>query len=152
MKVAAIFSDNMVLQQNKPVRIFGTGTDGEKITVSILGNTAFGYVKNNKWEIILPPMKSNNNCSMKIKSVNDTVVFNNIAIGEVWLAGGQSNMEYELQNDKNGFQALKDCGNENVRFYYTSKCSMLDDELIRSEENSCWTVASPENSKNWSAV
>ena len=152
MKAAARFSDNMVLQQNKPVRIFGTGSDGEKITAKILGNTAFGYVKNGKWEIILPPMKSTDSCSLEIKSPCETIIFNNVAVGEVWLAGGQSNMEFELQNDKNGFQALKNCGDENVRFYYTSKCSMLGEDLIRSEENSRWTTASQENSKNWSAV
>lgn len=152
MKAAAIFSDNMVLQRNKPVRIFGTGNENEKITADILGNTAFAFVENGKWEIVLPPMKENKSCTLTVKSDSDTVVFKNVAVGEVWLAGGQSNMEFELQNDKNGFNALKTCADEDIRFYYTSKCSMLDENLYESEKNSCWKISSPENSKNWSAV
>ena len=152
MKTASVFSDDMVLQRNKPVRVFGTGRENEKISVSILGNTAFAHVKDGKWEVVLPPMKETDSCTMEIKSENEEIIFKNIAVGEVWLAGGQSNMEFELQNDKNGANALKTCGDEKVRYYYTNKCPMLDENLFESEKYSFWKKASPENSKNWSAV
>ena len=112
MKTASVFSDDMVLQRNKPVRVFGTGRENERISVSILGNTAFAHVKDGKWEVVLPPMKETDSCTMEIKSENEEIIFKNIAVGEVWLAGGQSNMEFELQNDKNGANALKTCGDE----------------------------------------
>jgi sialate O-acetylesterase len=78
--------------------------------------------------------------------------FENIAIGEVWLAGGQSNMEYELQNCRGGKEALQNDKNPNVRFYYTNKISYIDDNFYELEEKTGWAEFSEENAKTWSAV
>ncbi len=155
MKTAAIFSNNMVLQRNKNVRIFGTcSADCGGITVSIpeLGKSAQAVISGGKWEAVLPPMKECSRCSVSVKSAEREITFENVAIGEVWLAGGQSNMEFELRSDKNGREALESCKDENVRFYYTPKCGMADDKLISMEENTSWMLPSAENSGSWSAV
>lgn len=155
MKAAAVFSDNMVLQRNKNIRVFGTCKANEKIiTVSIpeLKSFARAVVKDGKWEAVLPPRKEYNCCTLEISCGAIKKVFRNVAIGEVWLAGGQSNMEYELQHDKKGISALASCFGENVRYYYTPKCSMKDEELERQESESCWCMPSPDNSRAWSAV
>ena len=61
-------------------------------------------------------------------------------------------MEYELHNDKNGAGELRNCSSENVRFYYTPKCAMADEELLRAESETHWDMPSEENSRAWSAV
>ena len=61
-------------------------------------------------------------------------------------------MEFELQHERKGAAALASCYSENVRFYYTPKCSMLGDELEQAEKESCWRTPSPDNAKAWSAV
>lgn len=151
----AVFSDNMVLQRGKCVRIFGTcSEDCGNITVTVpeLDVSAEGYADGGKWEAVLPPMKACGKCSVVIECGGGKIIFENVAVGEVWLAGGQSNMEFELQNDKNGKQALEEISAENIRFYYTPKCEMNDGELLRAEQNSGWRLPGKESAKCWSAV
>ena len=155
MKAAAVFSDNMVLQRNRNIRIFGTCNDNEKIiTVSIpeMDCSARASIKDGRWEAVLPPRRECDSCTLEISCGAIKKIFRNVAIGEVWLAGGQSNMEYELCNDRNGSQALAECGGERVRFYYTPKCEMADEKLTEAERSSCWSLPSAENSRSWSAV
>lgn len=154
MKAAAIFSDNMVLQRNKNVRIFGICADDEYVTVTIpeLEKTAEAVVENGRWEALISPMEACADCSIIISSDKEKIVFSNVAVGEVWLAGGQSNMEFELQNEKYGREALRDCVNENVRFYYTPKCEMNDENLVQKESESGWRLPDEESAKCWSAV
>lgn len=155
MKAAAVFSDNMVLQRNRNIRIFGTCNDNEKIiTVSIpeMDCSARASIKDGRWEAVLPPRRECDSCTLEISCGAIKKIFRNVAIGEVWLAGGQSNMEYELCNDRNGSQALAECGGERVRFYYTPKCEMADEKLAEAERSSCWSLPSAENSRSWSAV
>lgn len=154
MKTAPVFSSNMVLQRGKNVRIFGQCDADEDIRVSIpelqIGTEAL--VSNGSWTAVLPPMEAHSSVTVEVSSESGSIIFTNVAIGEVWLAGGQSNMEFELQNDKNSAQALAECADENVRFYYTPKCEMTDDKLISSENASRWDMPSAENSRAWSAV
>ena len=156
MKAAAVFSDNMVLQRNMNIRVFGTCTDNEKvITVTLCADgkeiPARAVINNGRWEAILPPVDGCDGCTLEIACGAIKKVFRNVAVGEVWLAGGQSNMEYELHNDKNGVRELVSCAEENVRFYYTPKCSMCE-ELPEAEKNSGWAMPSADNSSAWSAV
>lgn len=154
MNAAAVFSDNMVLQRNKNVRIFGTCGAEKSIRVSVpeLEKESVAAVRDGRWEAVLPPMPACEKCSVVIASESGQIVFSNVAVGEVWLAGGQSNMEFELRNEKHGRQALAECAGENVRFYYTPKCEMNDAHLLEEEAKSGWAVPSAENAGCWSAV
>lgn len=157
MKTAAIFSDDMVLQRGRCVRIFGTfeSSDSADITVSVPELCVLARAvksADGRWEALLPPMTARTGCTVEVVCGAQRISFTNVAVGEVWLAGGQSNMEFELQNDKNGAAALAECSGENVRFYYTPKVGTVCDELFRSEAASRWKLPSAENSGCWSAV
>lgn len=155
MKAAAVFSDNMVLQRGKPVRIFGVcGENCKNVTVTVpeLDIASEAEISDRKWTAVLEPMNACNECTVVITSGDECITFVNVAVGEVWLAGGQSNMEFELQNEKNGARALSECEGENVRFYYTPKCEMNDERLAECEAKSSWQTPSAENSRAWSAV
>lgn len=151
-KVAAVFSDNMVLQREKNISVFGWGEEGQTVHVTLADTTVTTITKGNRWEAILPPRQAENGLEMTILCEDNKVIFHNIAIGEVWLAGGQSNMEYELQNCKGGEDMLKNHKNPNVRFYYTQKNSYMDENFFEMEENSGWQEFSETNAKAWSAV
>jgi len=93
VKVAAVLGDNMVMQRGLPVPVWGTGAQGEKISVSFdgqhLNTTADGQ---GKWMVRLNPLKtSKTERKMTIKGSN-TITLSGILVGEVWLASGQSNM------------------------------------------------------------
>lgn len=158
-KVAAIFSDNMVLQRNKKIAVFGQGVDGNVVKAVInyneVGearcNEAQCQVVDGKWMLYLPEMKENTGCTMVVTDGEAKKEFKNIAIGEVWLCGGQSNMEFELQNIIGGEDYLKN-DNPNVRFYYTQKKAYIDDEFYQTEEESCWEEFDGEKAKRWSGI
>lgn len=151
-KAAAVFSSNMVLQRDKNINVFGSGKTGENVIVSINGNTVSTKIKDEKWTAILPPMQAGGPFEMKISDGDSTIVFYNVMLGEVWLAGGQSNMELELQNCKNGKDVLATDKDTNVRFYYTQKQCFMDEKFYINEENTGWSEFNEESAKAWSAV
>ena len=171
IQVAAVFSDNMVLQRNKIINIFGWidwKEKKEEIFVKaelfnkngdLLGENTRIYTNPvKKWVISLPSQEAQEECSLKIwlNQSTEAIVFSNIAIGEVWLAGGQSNMEFELGNCTEGPQELADTrgenGAKNVRFYYTNKIAWMDEHFYQAEKNTAWQTWDSPNKKAWSAV
>ena len=98
VKLPAIISDNMVLQQGRQVAIWGTADAGEQVTVT-LGEqkqtaTADG---NGFWKVELEPLKKGGPFEMTVAGKN-TIIVHNILVGEVWVCSGQSNMEFAVWN------------------------------------------------------
>lgn len=151
-QVAAIFSDNMVLQRKKNVKIFGQGEDLSRVSLDFMGRNYTTYVKEGKWSIILPPMSAGVGYEMRITSNEDSLLFHNIAIGEVYLAGGQSNMEMELRNCKDGLEMLQNDIDPNVRYYYTMKNAVINENFYEMEAKSGWSEFNEDNAKAWSGV
>ncbi len=154
LKVAAVFSSDMVLQRDKNVSIWGE-SDCKEVAVSVLelGITVKALCKDGKWLATLPPMKACDSVTVVVLAGDESKTFTNVAIGEVWLCGGQSNMELEVHSAKDGEELLSSLTPEcNVRFYYTQKQGVIDENFYKVEENTCWYTASPQNSRAWSAV
>ena len=122
LKPAAIFTDHMVVQMGKPITIWGHDYSGKKITASFCGYTADTLCIDNCWQITFPPVNTYGGpYTMTLTDGDESLTLSDIMVGEVWIAGGQSNMELELQNEKHGTDELSVCSNSNVRFYYTKK-------------------------------
>ena len=149
LSFAAIFSDHCVLQRNKNLTIFGYGDcpDGTALKVplknsagSVLSENS-GRIYKGRWDIQLGPQSAQTGCSLTVEG-DGAITLSDIAIGEVWLAGGQSNMEFELQNCTEGPEEMADTagngGAKNVRFYYTNKIGWMDDHFYEAERNTCW--------------
>lgn len=152
LSCAAVFSNHMVLQRNKNISVWGMAYDGMEVTVSIGANSVITKAKNHCWTAVLPPMQAGGPYEMTVSSGDEKIVFSDVMIGEVWLAGGQSNMELELQNSLDGKKALEQTDGVNVRFYYTKKNPYMDEFFYADERNGGWAVASRDNSAAWSAV
>ena len=155
-KCAAIFSDHMVLQRDKNVKVFGEGMDGDRIRVTLQGpdgcREADAPVTGGRFEVLLMALPAGGPYVMSVTNGVDKKVFQDIMIGEVWLAGGQSNMEYELQNAEHGQEALQDDKDPNVRFYYTPKNAYMDERFYEEEEKSGWSRFGDPYTGAWSAV
>ena len=153
MRAAAIFSNHMVLQREKRICIWGDGSDGERITAELGDQTAETVVESGAWKLYFAPMAAADGLVLTLRGEEDIVQFEDISIGEVWLCGGQSNMEFEIRNERNGKQLLENlspaCG---VRFYYTPKQRMKDADFEETERNTSWELATPEGAQAWSAV
>lgn len=159
LKVAAIFSDNMVLQRSKEIAVFGQGEDGKQVTVRLTimeGKQRKNVeeqvvVSDGRWIVYLPKQKENTGCTMVITDGDIRKEFRNIAIGEVWFCGGQSNMEFELQNITGGNAYLQN-ESPNVRFYQVQRKAYIDNSFLQSEESTTWEEFDSEKAKTWSGV
>lgn len=161
LRLAAIFSDNCVLQRGRNIAVFGSGPEGQRVEAVIRGQKLSGmgeqesrgsaYVRNGRFEINLPPLEAGVEHFMQVTCGSEQIECRNLAVGEVWLAGGQSNMEYELQNCTEK-EALNRPANPMIRFYYTQKKSYLDEEFFKSEEKTGWECFKDAGTKYWSAV
>lgn len=153
LKSAAVFSDHMVLQCDKPIPVWGW-TGAEKEVTAELGEDTVtvkadqtGY-----FMALLPPRPAGRGCTLTLSSENETIHFTDIAIGEVWYAGGQSNMELMLAESLEGGKAVAESRCEDIRFYMTPKCAVTGPELEAAEAASAWQVCGPETSGVMSAV
>lgn len=150
--LAKIFTDNMVICRNKAFRIWGEVCTGQEISVTFNSVTlSTNASENGHWELIFPPMSASDNLTLTATCCNETVVLKNIAIGEVWLAGGQSNMEFELSRCTDWPRIDKDrC--DRVRFFYTPKFPYISDEYHQAWDDVSWELSDSNTFGNWSAI
>jgi sialate O-acetylesterase len=102
--VSNIFQTNMVLQRNKPITVWGWAAPGETVKVSFGSQTAETTAKADRsWQVTLKAMPANNTPQvMTINGREKTLKLENILIGDVWILGGQSNMEFEIAKVDDG--------------------------------------------------
>lgn len=152
MKVAAIFSDNMVLQRDRETCVFGSGEEQEKIKVQIDGIETETTVENGKWLVMLPSHKAGGPYEMKITGRKDKKQFTNIMYGEVWFASGQSNMELEVQDADFGTEELLLADYKDIRYYNVIKTPYIDDEVLKKEASQSWHMCKNGEFRDMSAV
>ena len=90
-----LFCDHAVLQQGREVPVWGTADDGEQVSVEIAGRSATATTVAGRWLVRLPELPVGGPYTLTIRGTN-TVVLDDVLVGEVWLCGGQSNMERQL--------------------------------------------------------
>lgn len=91
-RLPAFFSDHMVLQAEMPVPVWGWAEPGEQVIVEFAGQRKIATAATNgNWRVKLEPLKAGEAATMTVKGKN-TVTINDVLVGEVWLASGQSNM------------------------------------------------------------
>src|SRR5215831_6124234 len=96
VKLPALISDHMLLQQGRPVRIWGTADPGEAVRVDFQGqNVSTRADGNGRWTAWLKPLTAAGPLEMTIAAGN-TLVIHDVLVGEVWVGSGQSNMEFVL--------------------------------------------------------
>ena len=101
--MSSLYADYMVLQRDVPLDIHGTANTGEKITVEIGGQKAKATADNQgKWSVVLSPMHAAEDLTLTITAGKQRKVFSHVAVGEVWLCSGQSNMAFMLCQAESG--------------------------------------------------
>ena len=109
LKPGLLFGEHMVLQQGKTIPVWGTSANEDEIIVTLNGVSKTTETINGRWEVFFEAMEANEKTSMTIcsRKTGEEIIFSDIAIGEVWLAGGQSNMEFILKYDVDRDEELK---------------------------------------------
>jgi len=102
--VANVFQSNMVLQRDKPLNIWGWAEPGEEVTVSFVGQEARATAAGDRvWQVTLKPVAASNAAhTLTVKGKSATLKLENMLVGDVWILGGQSNMEFPISNVDDG--------------------------------------------------
>ncbi|MCC7523867.1 MAG: hypothetical protein IT250_03535 [Chitinophagaceae bacterium] len=115
---AKIFSDHMVLQRDQPVHIWGKASPGKTIVVSFSGVSKSIAVKpDSTWSVYFKKQKANTQPqAIRIEDGKETLVFNDILIGDIWLCSGQSNMEWRMEKEMHWDKEKFDANQPLIRF------------------------------------
>jgi sialate O-acetylesterase len=148
-----MFGNNMVLQQNSEVAIWGWAIPQETVKIVCSwnqGDTVFAEVSNNaKWQTTIQTIDAGGPYSISI-SGSSNIKLDNVMMGEVWLCSGQSNMEMSVnQGIFNGEEETAKANNSNIRILHVQKIAADYPQLICQAE---WEVCSPETMRSTSAV
>jgi len=118
----AVFGDNMVLQRELPVPVWGTASPGEKVTVSFAGQTVTTAADGRgKWMVTLKPLKTSTTAKTMTIAGSSTVTFSGVVVGEVWLCSGQSNMAGKFVKSKGRSIEPKAFEQDLTRFRFTTR-------------------------------
>lgn len=143
-----LFTDNMVLQQGMEVPVWGWADDGEQVSVTIDGKSATTKATNGKWMVRLAKMKAGGPFEMKILG-NNTLVLQNVLIGEVWVCSGQSNMQWPLSASDNAEEEVKNADYPRIRLF---SVPLTASRLPQENVDGKWSVCTPETAPGFSAV
>ena len=145
-----IFGDNMVIQQQQPVIVWGWADAGEKVDVQLGQQNASARAgSDGKWKVKLPAMKTSSGpMQMTVKGKN-TITIKNILVGEVWLCSGQSNMEWGLGGAETGEQEIPKADYPMIRLF---KITSKPGPYPVSDVYDNWRVCSPEKVSDFTAV
>ena len=147
LQANALFTDHMVLQRERGIPVWGTGTDGETVTVHIRELSAEAVVRGGEWKVTLPAMEAGGPYELTIQAGGDKLTFRDVLVGDVWLAGGQSNMEWRLADSLNADQEAVAANFPLVRYYEVPRVAYDDGQ----EHAGAWAVCSPETVKQFTA-
>ncbi len=151
IQVDEIFTDHAVLQRDAEVPIWGTADPGGKIKVEMGSAAAFAEVdEEGRWMVALPAMTAGGPFDLHVIG-EDTISFQDILIGDVWVASGQSNMEWPLNAQVDNFEEeIAQANYPEIRLLTVEKNQSY--EPLKQFNSDGWLVCSPETVGNFSAV
>lgn len=158
IKLPAIFGNNMMLQQNTEVNLWGWANKGESIQITPSWSSKKYSAKadnTGKWTVkVITPKASNQIYTINVSDGKESINLENVLVGEVWLCLGQSNMEMPMKGFKNqpvegGNEAIFKSKNKNIRIITVKRTSHLEPQNDFIGE---WKEASPETIKEFSAT
>jgi sialate O-acetylesterase len=164
LKLPKFYGEKMVFQRNQPIVITGTANANDKITVILNGKkSTINVPKNGEWKTSLPDMKAGGPYLLNIQSdLSENISYKQVYIGEVWLASGQSNMDFKVKQMQSATTVLKDSLNPNIFIFSmdpkvlgAQKFSKKEHELCNTQDYfqySGWSNTKDEILENFSAV
>lgn len=140
----------MVLQRGVNAPVWGTANRGEKIVAEINGLVSSTVTSSEgKWMLRLPEFSAGGPYVLTIKGDNE-VKFSEVMFGDVWIASGQSNMEWTLENSNNAEQEVKGANHPDIRLFYVPK--RVGKSPKEDLEGGQWDKCTPELAKSFSAI
>ena len=151
IRVANIFGDNMVIQRQSAVPIWGWSKPGDNITVKAKGQTVSALAgADGKWSVRLEPIAVGDPFNILITGSESKIEIKNVLAGEVWICGGQSNMAWTVARSGNPAEEIAKAKFPLIR--QVKIANKFNENPQHDVENSGWKLCSPETAGEFTAV
>ena len=150
VRMSKIFSDNMVLQRDTEITVWGWADSGEQVTVTLGGQNRVAETGiDGRWEVSLTSMKAGGPFKMLVNGKN-SLEFSNILVGDVWICSGQSNMEWPISRSADADNEIAHADYPEIRLFTVPReiAVIPADDLAGGN----WEECSPETVASFSAV
>ncbi|GHU71343.1 hypothetical protein FACS189413_12940 [Bacteroidia bacterium] len=154
IKMPALFSDNMVIQRDQLVKVWGEVLPNEAVVVRF---NEIDYPAqcdgDGKFNLILPALSTSETVyTMSITAGDETLTYNNIVMGDVFICGGQSNMAFKINTvaSEQLANAIADANYPNLRFFEVAK--IVNGGVLVGENDKKWKSSISERIRDWSAI
>ena len=149
-----ILSSHMVVQRDLPVHLWGIASPAEQVTVTFRGETRTAKAGDlGRWSLYLSPGKAGGPFQLTVRgSVAPAapITLDDVLVGDVWVASGQSNMEFEMRQAATAEQDLPTAANPQIRLLLEKRrASDYPQDDLQTEQ---WVASTPDTAKNFSAV
>ncbi len=164
LKLPAIYQSGMVMQRNRYLPIAGTADAGSQITLT-LGGATYRTIANNRgqWLVTAAPLVAGPSYAMTVTDGKDTIHLTDILAGELWIASGQSNMEFPLNSSINSLPDIESSADPMLRIYDMKPIDRTNDVVwsdsiieqnnkLKQFHSTKWQQISPTNAGELSAV
>ncbi len=149
MKLPAIFGTHMVLQRDQKDRVWGWAEPGEEVTVEIAGQSKSAKAgPDGSWQVALDSMPAGGPHTMTVKGKN-TVRFDDVLVGEVWICSGQSNMQWGVGSSKDVELEIPAAKYPNIRLIAVPNVGTQE---LQKDFKGQWVACRPETVGGFSAV
>jgi sialate O-acetylesterase len=151
VKLPQIFGDHMVLQEGAKLPIWGAAAAGEKVTATIGSSTGSTVAAaDGTWRIDLPAVPENTAPQVLTVAGTNTVTFQDVLVGDVWFASGQSNMDFGIGNDGHAAETIAAANEPQIRLFMVMKGLSLQPQTTMAPTvpptnlEGVWRVCTPE--------
>ena len=151
LKLPVIFSDGAVLQQETGAKIWGWSDAGASITASFDGkNLNTKATSDGSWSVTFPGLKANaKGQELKVTNGKDNVLVKDVLIGEVWLASGQSNMEWRVSNSDGAKEEIANAKDPLLRVFVSANAATATPQ---TDWSGSWERTQPDKTGSFTAV
>ncbi len=151
VNMPSLFGDNMVLQRDIPLNVWGWASPGENVKVTFAGQTVSSTADNaGKWAVKLAPVTLNKEAQEMTVSGKNKLSFKNILVGDVWLCSGQSNMELPVLKAADAKDEVASSENPLIRHMAVSPTiSLYPQDEVQSNK---WNLAGPQTTSGFTAA
>lgn len=157
VRLPAVLGDHMVLQRERPIHLWGLSDPGESVSVSLNGSTQSATGDNQgHWSLYLPPLPAGGPFQIQIAASNH-ITLNDVLVGDVWFASGQSNMEMPLKGFagsavvKNSAEEIRQANLPTMRVLIVSR-KASPYPVTDIETKNGWSLCTPQAAPDFSAV
>ena len=148
-RVPALISDHMVLQRDTPIRLWGWAEPGEALRVAIASRTATTRADDQgRWRVALAPLSAGGPHVLEIAG-KKTLRVEDVLVGEVWVASGQSNMEWPVERSARASTEIASARHSRIRLFTVDKATAIKP---RDDVSGAWALCSPDTVGGFSGV